>query len=120
MRAGQPFVPKQRHVFVGVDDGLKVGKRAHGHAHKLNVQRAVFRGGQGGLFDRFCEGGVGVAHAGDVFRTGPEFHGDHRLGNHVRGTWATHVHAQISSVSAWANTFTMPSVSMLARARPLL
>ena len=61
--SGQPFVPKQRHVFVGVDDGLKVGKRAHGHAHKLNVQRAVFRGGQGGLFDRFCEGGVGVAHA---------------------------------------------------------
>jgi len=26
---------------------------------------------------------------------------------------------KISSVSAWANTFTMPSVSMLARARPL-
>ena len=43
----------------------------------------------------------------------------HRFGDHVRGTGATYVHAQDFIGLAWANTFTMPSVSMLARARPL-
>ena len=79
---------------------------------KLDVQRAVTGGREGGFLDGFGERRVGVDMRLMSSAVASEFHGDDRFGNHIRSTGPAHVDAEDFIGLGSANTLIEPSVSM--------
>ena len=68
---------------------------------------------------RLAQAGMRMACAGNVLRAGAEFHGGGDFGDQRAGVRADDVGAENAVVVLSARIFTKPSVSPMARARPL-
>ncbi len=90
----------QRYTSVETEHLLAVYDAAHPRARQMpgvdsrsDVDGAAIDG-ERGFLDRFVQGRVGVAGAGDVLGRGAELHRERRLGDHRAGVGADDVDAE--------------------------
>ena len=83
-----------------------------------DMQRAALDG-QGGFLDCLAQRGMGMADPPDVLGRGAEFDGGGQFGDQCAGVRAEHCAPSSRSVALSARILTNPSVSPIARARPL-